>query len=349
MCTLLADNIVTFNVAGTPVKIPTEKLSVHPESLLTTMVHNKVQPTDGFFVACCPKIFGYILRFVLYDMKVDPIAIANKLATSEAKVREVIDGFKFKGIYFSDTVSTNKKEAEELYKNIWTLAENGELDKLKLIVDQGFDLNVKCPMYGSTPLMYASQYGHLDCIMYLVDHGAKVNDGNNNGYTALHFASNGEVVKLLIKKGADVNTRSNKGLSPLHYVLLPPSYKSIKRFPTVQSNEIIRELIINGANLDLPDSVGRTPLHMAIIYSTDELVVDLLTKNCKLDAKTTDGDTLLHLASCKSLKIVKQLLELGADINVENNVGDTPVIVAAKNAKHEIVAELCKHMVNQKV
>lgn len=153
-----------------------------------------------------------------------------------------------------------------------------------------------------------------------------------------------DIVNFLIKKGACVNALSNKGVSPLHYAFLPPVYKDTTPFSASQSNDVIRELIVNGADLNLPNASKQTPLHLEVIHLTDEIVVDLLTPY-KLDAKTNDGDTLLHLASCKSLLIVKHLLQLGADINVKNNTGDTPLIVAAKHAKHAIVAELCACMV----
>ena len=344
MCTPVSDNIVTFNVSGTSVKIPCEKLGLHPESLLARMAHNKVQPADGFFIACCPKIFGYVLRFVLHNMKLDPGVIANKLATNETYVREVIDGFKFKGIYLGDKTPsvTNKNKIEELYKDIWTLAEKGELDNLKLLVNQGFVLDLKCPKYGSTPLMYACQYGHLDCVRFLIDRGANVNVRNHNGYTPLHFASNVEIVKVLLQKGAVIDAVSSlTGYTPLHYAFIPNHYTT--GAPRCQNKDIIRELIINGANMNLADCYGRTPLHLAVKYATDDFIIELITNNSYIEVRTKEGDTLLHFASCKSLNIVKHLLDLGADMNVKNNAGYTPLVVAAKHAKHDIVAEFCKH------
>lgn len=343
MCTKLSDNIITFNVSGTCIKISTEKLALHPESLLTTMVHDKVQPAEGFFVDCCPKIFGYLLRFVDHEMQVDPVVIANKMATTEALVRKVIDGFKFKGIYVTDgvvnkDVDAKKKEVVELYQKIWSVAKGGEIEKLKLMAEYGFDLDVRCSSYGSTPLMYAAQNGHLDCVKWLIEHGANIKVHNKCGYTVLHFASTKDIVQTLIKHGADINAVTDKKYTPLHYAFHHP-----------RNDETIKELIINNADLNIPDSNGVRPLHLAMVYSNNAFIMEFITKDCDLNAQTNEGDTLLHRAtSYGSLAMVRHLLKLGADTSVKNNAGDAPIIVAAKNGKHEIVAELYGHMVNHK-
>jgi ankyrin repeat protein len=362
MCTPLANNIITFNVSGTSVKIPVENLALYPESSLATMVHNKVQPSDGFFVECCPKIFGYILRFILHKMKLDPGAIAVKLITSEILIREVIDGFKFKEIYvanISDIIEDDsskdfkKQEATELYKNIWTLAEQGELEKLKLIVDYGFDLEARCPRYWSTALMYASQNGHLDCVKFLVEHGAKVNASNASGLTSLHFSTTGDIVDYLIQHGADICAVSSRNTTPLHYAFLPNNSVATKHRSSMDYKQVVRRLLFHKARLNMQNDFGQTPLHLAIIHSTNDFVNEILEnyKDCiEYNIQTNEGNNLLHQASIKSLPIVRQLLKIVASsvVNATNKAGDTPLIFAAKYAQHEIVAELCSHMVLQK-
>jgi ankyrin repeat protein len=351
MCTKLSDSIVTFDVSGTPVKIPTEKLALHPESLLTMMVHNKVQPASGFAVNCCPKVFGYLLRFVLHDMQVDPMVIANKLATTEFQVRKVIDGFQFKGIYVNDMVpivpmrevldAKNRACAEELHKKIWSIAAKGQIEKLNFIIDHGLDLEVPCPDYGSTALMYAAQNGHLDCVMQLIDHGASVQARNKDGFTPLHFATTVDIVRVLLKHGAGVNAVNGDKQTPLHYVFRIAG----------RNNDVFKELINNGADLNIPDINGKTPLHVAIRSQLKaDVIISLITKDVNLNAKTNENNTLLHIAaSGQPLRVVKHLLQLGADPHVKNNAGDDPLMVAAKYSRCDIVTELYLHMNNQKV
>ena len=41
---------------------------------------------------------------------------------------------------------------------------------------------------GSTPLMHATWYGHIEVIKHLINAGANINYQNKRGNTALHFA-----------------------------------------------------------------------------------------------------------------------------------------------------------------
>ena len=62
-------------------------------------------------------------------------------------------------------------------------------------------------------------------------------------------------------------------------------------------------------------------------------------KGAKLDVKDKfEGETALHLASRNEhLEVVKLLIERGADINIKNNEGETPLDFAKKRPKRELV------------
>jgi ankyrin repeat protein len=70
----------------------------------------------------------------------------------------------------------------------------------------------------TSPLMYASANGYLDCVEYLVDTvGVSVSHANQSGNTALHWASlNGhlEVVNFLILKNSNVFAKNVFGKTP---------------------------------------------------------------------------------------------------------------------------------------
>ena len=73
---------------------------------------------------------------------------------------------------------------------------------------------------GYTPLICASQNGHLEVVKYLIDKGANIESKDNsnfkylfwNGYTPLMHASKNihlEVVEYLIDKGANIEIKTN--------------------------------------------------------------------------------------------------------------------------------------------
>ena len=45
--------------------------------------------------------------------------------------------------------------------------------------------------HGSTPLLMAAEYGHLECVELLVDKGADRSKKDNDGDTALHVTAYG--------------------------------------------------------------------------------------------------------------------------------------------------------------
>ena len=73
-------------------------------------------------------------------------------------------------------------------------------------------------MGGSSALLYASNNGNTGCVEALLDHGAKTEYEDNNGYTALIAAVHNlhsDTAELLISRGAALGP-SSKGLSALY-------------------------------------------------------------------------------------------------------------------------------------
>ncbi len=334
----MADNIVLFSVSGTPIKISIEKLAVHPQSLLTEIVNKTVQPQDGFFIECCPMIFGYILRFILNGMPINPVFVANTLGVSEDHIRKVVDEFKFKDIYLNDSKEVKEETKEESKvelpdRNIWKVATDGNLEQLKVWLKSGINPDVKCHNWESTPLMYATQNGRLDCVHELLIYKADINVMNNTRKTALYYAieqKHLDVINLLLTMKADPNVKDNKGYTCLMYAI---QYSSM--------TNIVAELIKNGALVNIQNKYGSTPLHIAIYNGNLEGVKELLKHQLDINIKDNNGETPLFIASrCGYLKIVQVLIKSGANINLKNGEGVIPLVVASKFKHQDVVNEL---------
>ncbi len=84
---------------------------------------------------------------------------------------------------------------------------SGYKDGLVLLLDKGTDVNIK-DEEGRTALMYASFNGHTGIMQELLNRNASVDLRDVNGRTALMLASSGpfpEAVRLLLDHGADPN------------------------------------------------------------------------------------------------------------------------------------------------
>ena len=154
---------------------------------------------------------------------------------------------------------------------------------VKILLDYKVNVNIKNKKDGSTALMSALKLDYSKIVEMLLEHGADVNEKDNNGTTALMLSVNDvmiwrETVKMLLEHGADVNEKDNNGYTALMLSVNDDNVKTVKM------------LLEHGADVDIQNVNGQT----ALIYAAD-----------------SDGES--------SEKIVGMLLDHGADIDIKNN------------------------------
>jgi len=224
-------------------------------------------------------------------------------------------------------------------------------------------------IYGNSLLHYAAREENTELINLLIEKGADPLLQNERGETPLHWAvANAEVVSLLVKYDVDVKDRD--GRTPLHWAV---------KFGNRDAVEI---LLRHGASVDATDKYGFTPLklalfegspkhiqiaklliehgadvksafHMAVYTGSADLVKLFLEKGADIDAQDNNGDTALHIATRRGyLDVVKVLLEHGANANLRNKFGETPLDIAALLCKEgrlcaEVFEILFRHSSNE--
>lgn len=243
----------------------------------------------------------------------------------------------------------------------------GLLDVVKCLVQAGADVD-KAGSGGQTPLGSAAAIGRLDMVKYLVGAGANVDKASERGYTPLHYAArNGhcEILKYLAtechadlsklahnkstlihtaarggqlealqwlvrESGIDINKVDCRGESPLWYAWHAWHGGRIR---------VIRWMVTEGGvDVDQIDTSGLTLLHRASRgrYCSDaQCLVDL---GADLEKRTPERDTPLLLAVRRGkLDIVKCLMQAGADINSTGEFGDGVLRAAVRNKQHAVM------------
>lgn len=109
---------------------------------------------------------------------------------------------------------------------------------------------------GFTPLIYASFFGHLKLVDFLIANGAELNlqAKNSTSVTPLHSAVSGnhfQIASLLLHKKAKVNVRQVHGRMPLHLASM------------LGNNNIVELLIEYGAHINVKTEDGKTPMAIA--------------------------------------------------------------------------------------
>jgi ankyrin repeat protein len=112
--------------------------------------------------------------------------------------------------------------------------------------------------------------------------------------------------------------------------------------------EAVKFLINKGASFKKPEDIF--PLHKSVLYMSGqkpkdklvapdrEMVDFFMAKGCKINDKDDGGNTPLHVAvRAGKLDLVAYLVEKGADINAKNDFDDTPIIIAQNKGMISII------------
>src|SRR6266404_6885421 len=152
---------------------------------------------------------------------------------------------------------------------------------------------------GYTPLLLASQYGHIDVVQLLLDHNADPNVHRDDGRTPLHFAAqHGHLVisQKLLEHSVEVDARDKRQFTSL---LLALDYGHI---------DIVQLLLDHNADPNVHRDDGRTPLHFAAQRGYLDISRKLLEHSVEVDARDQNQFTPLILALQYGYIDVVQLL-----------------------------------------
>ena len=240
------------------------------------------------------------------------------------------------GVLFTSACS--EKDTERLY----TAAKQGNITTVKELIEKGVDVNTE-NNDGLTALHYASNGNHIELVKDLIKQGADVNkkcNANNGEFTPLMLAVHNnysEIAHELIKAGADVNIEAKGGWTALHYA----SHGN--------HAALVKDLIEQGADINKKCETIKgkfTPLMLAVYNNYSKVAHELIKAGADVNAicDTTEGKrTPLMLASINNqVEIAKELIKANADINIKDDNGDTAFTLAARCGNVEFLRNIKK-------
>ncbi|PVU93151.1 hypothetical protein BB559_003431 [Furculomyces boomerangus] len=95
------------------------------------------------------------------------------------------------------------------------------------------------------------------------------------------------------------------------------------------------------ATVDSQDDNGYSCLHAAASWKNSEITKYLLDNGANVNITDNDGDTPLHM--CESAECALLLLKAGADAKILNNEGKTAVDSILENKEFEVAKAVCEY------
>lgn len=190
----------------------------------------------------------------------------------------------------------------------------------------GADLNARNKRR-QTALHIAINKGHLNVVKTLLELSCHPSLQDSEGDTPLHDAiskEQDEMLSQLLDYGADITLTNNNGFNALHHAALKGNPSAMKIL-LAKSN---RPWIVEEKKDD-----GYTALHLAALNNHVE-IADLLVHmgNANMDKQNVNLQTALHLAvERQHVQIVKLLVREGANLNIPDKDGDTPLHEALRH------------------
>ncbi len=307
---------------------------------------------------------------------------------------------------FTFQQAINFKEKKFGYTALHLACQEGNLDFVRILMEEGKAVDYRVDEANNLPLHYAVLNGHKEIVHYLltkrllnellnflsfngeyqtvnnsIESGeAAVNTENNDGDTPLMLAlglkvhdeqsanNREEIVNALIGKYygntiiedqdlgklkrdsyllmamrnglnfsildkiiktklSDINKKNEDGLSALHLAVIDGNLA------------LIQLLLENQADTALKNDQGMTALHLAVAQQNAnaeivEMLLDYTAANGHLDVGDNNNNRALHIAAKQCDPAITALIvDYGANVNLTNNSGETPLMAAVRAFK----------------
>jgi ankyrin len=231
------------------------------------------------------------------------------------------------------------------------------------------ELNYTVLAGGLTPLFFAARAGDAESAALLMAAGADPNDHLPDGTSPLVMAAysgRSSVGAVLLDKGADPNDMGT-GYSPLHAAILRSDLNLVKALLDHGANPNIRMTKGTWKRRDSEDFVlpaaliGSTPYLLAAKFLESDILRALKEHGADASLSMPNGATALMLAAgmdsgttanrrgvrvvdfgkvepeSQALETVRTVLNLGGDVNIANQAGDTALHSAAAMGYNTVI------------
>uniref|UniRef100_A0AAZ3RYZ9 phospholipase A2 n=1 Tax=Oncorhynchus tshawytscha TaxID=74940 RepID=A0AAZ3RYZ9_ONCTS len=178
---------------------------------------------------------------------------------------------------------------------------------------------------GETPLHVSCRLGRVEAVNALLGGGARCDIIGSSGYpihAAMKYSEKSCAEAVLDADPGQLQVEDAiYGGTPLHWC---------------KTAEMCRTLLERGCLVNYLSKTGESALHVLTKRGRFDASMVLLTHGGEPNLKGQDGNTALHLAmKMDHMELIKALIVFGADVEIHNDLGETPGLIAARTSKGE--------------
>ncbi|XP_073186110.1 uncharacterized protein [Lepidochelys kempii] len=221
-------------------------------------------------------------------------------------------------------------------------AERGHTNVVELLTEK-FHSNVLARTKdGSTLMHVASEHGHPDTALAFLKKGVLLHMPDKNGAVCLHAAA---------KRGhaAVVKALLQRGAevdarTKENYTALHIAAQHCKPL-------VVQTLLGFGARVQLKGGKAQeTPLHIAACIHEGEKVAEMLLKSgADVNVEQENGETAMHIAARHgNLRMIKALIEEGGELTSQSKAGECPLHIAVQHSHLPVVEEILNYLATEK-
>jgi len=196
---------------------------------------------------------------------------------------------------------------------------------INYLLDKGININCVGP-YGWSPLTHALHNDNLELVKFLVNHGADIHQ------KTLQCTLDINILTYLLELEVDPNQMSDGDCPVLFDWLFCAMSDDIDiKIEIPKLFELIELFLHYGGNINIKhDETGETCLFQACQNNHYEICKFLLDHGANPNIQDNDGNT--PLMYCKSYEICKLLLNYKANVKLRNTRGKTVIVSFIENA-----------------
>ncbi|KAM4698998.1 ankyrin repeat domain-containing protein 42 [Discoglossus pictus] len=224
-------------------------------------------------------------------------------------------------------------QKKRTYSTIHEAVKAGDVEQLAVMVKNKSQVNEVDPLHKFTSLHWAAHSGSLECLHWLLWHGADLNDVTSQGWTPAHLAAikgQDACMQALVLNGANLSAKDDRQCSPAHLAAAHGH------------SFTLQTILRSGVNTNTPDRNGWSPIHYAAFHGRLGCLQLLVRWGATIEDADLNGNTPAHLAAMEGhLHCFKFLLSKLSSVTLvleaRNNNGDTPRDLAQRFYKEKIV------------